>query len=283
MDKEKKLIAIILTCFNRKNKTLKCLESLEAQKFNEKIDIYICDDCSTDGTAEEIKKKYPAVKLVKGTGHCYWTRGMYRALSAAVKVGYDYYLMVNDDVEFYPTMLQTMFDMYRNSKEHIGVVGATQSAITGEKTYGGVNIKKKFARVVYIPVDMDATVRYCDVANWNCFLIDSEIMNSVGLIDKKYEHGIADFDYCLMMKKKGYRVKVALNYVGTCERNSNDNTCWDRRLSVKHRIKKLLAPNGQPIKSQWHFFWKHFGISGIPCFLNVYLTFILYTMHLKEW
>lgn len=277
------MIAIILTCFNRKDKTLRCLESLKRQKFNEKADVYVCDDCSTDGTEEEIKKTYPYVKVIKGTGNCYWARGMYRALSEAVKIGYDYYLMVNDDVEFYPNMLSTMFDAYKRSKDHTGIVGATQSAITGEKTYGGVNIKKKFARIVYTPVDMNASLPYCDVANWNCFLIDSVILDSVGLIDNKYEHGIADFDYCLMMKKKGYGVRIASEYIGTCERNSNRNTCWDRNLTVRKRVKKLLAPNGQPIKSQWHFFWKNFGLSGVPCFLNVYWTFILYTLHLKEW
>jgi glycosyltransferase involved in cell wall biosynthesis len=48
------MIAVLMTCFNRKEKTLCCIESLFAQENMPTFDLYVCDDASTDGTSEAI-------------------------------------------------------------------------------------------------------------------------------------------------------------------------------------------------------------------------------------
>ena len=73
------------------------MESLKKQK-GVQFDYYICDDVSTDGTVQAIKKLAPEAHILQGTGNLFWTKGMYRAMQEAVKGEYDYYLMVNDDV-----------------------------------------------------------------------------------------------------------------------------------------------------------------------------------------
>ena len=54
-------IAVLLTVFNRKDKTLKCLEQLYNQlPLREyQVDIYLTNDGCTDGTPEAINQKYP--------------------------------------------------------------------------------------------------------------------------------------------------------------------------------------------------------------------------------
>lgn len=49
-------IAILLTVFNRKEKTIKCLRNITAQSLpaDTKFDIYIVDGGSTDGTVESV-------------------------------------------------------------------------------------------------------------------------------------------------------------------------------------------------------------------------------------
>ena len=93
-------VAAILTCFNRKNKTQKCLESLF--KILPDCDVYITDDGSTDGTRDMLHQCFPKVKVISGTGNLFWSRGMYTAWKEAVKGKYDYYLWLNDDIELYP-------------------------------------------------------------------------------------------------------------------------------------------------------------------------------------
>ena len=101
-------IAALLTCFNRKEKTRKCLESLFAVRPNS--DVYLVDDGSTDGTSELIAELFPNVHIIIGSGDLYWSRGMYTAWKEAIKEDYDYYLWLNDDVELRPFFLDELFN-----------------------------------------------------------------------------------------------------------------------------------------------------------------------------
>ncbi len=70
-------ITIIFTCYNRKEKTLKCLETIEDETL--KLSYIAVDDKSTDGTAEAIKTflegKNREYELLDGTGSLYWAGG----------------------------------------------------------------------------------------------------------------------------------------------------------------------------------------------------------------
>ena len=68
-------IAAIITCHNRKEKTLVCLKSLF--QIIQNIDVFLTDDGSTDGTSEAVKKIYPQVNIIQGDGNLFWSRGMY--------------------------------------------------------------------------------------------------------------------------------------------------------------------------------------------------------------
>jgi len=102
----------LLTCFNRKDITLSCLESIYAQSLVKDLElsIYLVDDGSSDGTYEAVTKKFPDVKVLKGDGCLYWNGGMNMAWSAAYDAGFDYYLWVNDDVALQPDAFKLMFD-----------------------------------------------------------------------------------------------------------------------------------------------------------------------------
>ncbi len=53
-------IAALLTCFNRKQKTLACLEALFNQELPADVDIstYLVDDASTDGTRDAVRQAH---------------------------------------------------------------------------------------------------------------------------------------------------------------------------------------------------------------------------------
>ena len=60
-------LAVLITCHNRKNKTIKCLRNLFKQKnfLDFKVEIFLVDDNSTDGTADTIKKNFTNINLIK--------------------------------------------------------------------------------------------------------------------------------------------------------------------------------------------------------------------------
>ena len=74
-----KTIAALITCFNRKEKTILCLTNLFKQPLlnNFELDVFLTDDGCTDGTAEAVGKMFPQVHIIKGDGNLFWNRGMY--------------------------------------------------------------------------------------------------------------------------------------------------------------------------------------------------------------
>ena len=80
-------IAVLLTVFNRCEKTISCLKNLYAQKLpkNVSFDVWLTDDNCTDGTPLAVAKEYPEVHILTGEGILFWNRVMKNAWEAASK------------------------------------------------------------------------------------------------------------------------------------------------------------------------------------------------------
>ncbi|RYE16254.1 MAG: glycosyltransferase, partial [Sphingobacteriaceae bacterium] len=83
-------IAVLLTTYNRKQKTVTCLEHVFNQQLpvGVEISVYQTDDASSDGTAEAVRQQFPQVILLNGTGQLFWAGGMRYTWSEALKKDY---------------------------------------------------------------------------------------------------------------------------------------------------------------------------------------------------
>lgn len=237
----KQTIAIVFTCFNRKDQSLHCIESLMSQNAEFDIYFYICDDASTDGTYESIKKAYPAINIERSNGNLYWCKGMHYAMNMATQQHHDFYLMINDDVDFNENAIEIMLTTYKRAGKSCGVVGSTVSNVTGEITYGGrVSIPfkmggKEFGVKSTALINNIGTenLQKCHFTNWNCFLIDSQVIKKVGLISNSYAHSLGDYDYSFRMRKAGFDIFIAPERIGYCERNEKKDTYYDANCPKK--------------------------------------------------
>lgn len=272
-------IAVFMTFYNRKEKTLNCVKKVfEAEnrsKYNCAIELFACDDGSTDGTADELRNLNLPVHIVQGSGNLFWARGMAKAIKSAEKYDCDFYLMVNDDVDFNLDFLDIMLDSYESvSDQMCAVVGSTKDNISGEFTYGGLQWNGKAIKEVTVPVPPSSPCKTCNKTNWNCFFIPRKLYETVGDLDDYYEHSWADFDYSLRLTKMGYKIYVANDYIGLCTRNSTKGTWGDKELSVKERLKAINKKTGLPPKSSWHFCKKFYGLAAPYVFIRPYLSIL---------
>ena len=92
---------IILTCYNRKMKTLACIDSIVKTNKNLNLRFVIVDDNSTDGTKEAVLEKVLDAHVLTGNGSLFWNGGMHMGMEYALKelTDADYYVLINDDVE----------------------------------------------------------------------------------------------------------------------------------------------------------------------------------------
>ena len=271
-------IAVMLTCHNRRLMTQNCLQGLSKQiqrDLRRQYDIYVYDDYSTDGTWEMLKTDFAGCRLIRGKGKTYWCTSMYYLMKLALNNTYDFYLMVNDDVSFFSDAIETMFHAYEPANCKCGIVGATRSAGSGEGAYGGRDQEGKL-------IAPDSFLQRCRWADWNCFLVDSDTVKRVGIIDGKYQHSWGDFDYSDRMFKKGIPLFLATEYVGTCETNPEKGTYRDRELGRLKRLRKLFSPKGLPVRSYMRYNAKTKGVEGVLKGIYGYCSIVGYILAGKE-
>lgn len=237
-------IAVLITVFNRKDKTIRCLSRLFDQKDASRffLCVFVVDGGSTDGTAESIRTLYPSVHLSVHHG-LYWAGGMYAAWKEALESGkeFDYFLLLNDDVEINEDCLSELLNSDTQIKTKYGqsgvYVGATCDPITKEYTYGGFSLK---AGKSVIP---NGEFLKCDLANANIMLIPKEVYNKVGMLSNEYIHNNADFDYSLRTIQAGFYVYILPRYLGTCSRD-HGKPWLSMNTPLKDRIKYMYSPTG---------------------------------------
>jgi GT2 family glycosyltransferase len=257
-------IAVLITCFNRQEKTLACLSALFEQTLSEqvKLQVYLVDDGSTDGTSEAVNQKYPQVKILQGDGSLYWNGGMRLAFVEAMKQDYDYYLWLNDDTILYP---QTLDLLLRESKQLIDrgeskamLVGSTREADSGKVSYGGLVRYSWWTPLRNDIVEPCDRVKPCDTMNGNCVLIPRSVVKIVGNLDPSFVHNLGDYDYGKRAKRQGCSIWIAPGYVGTCQAHLPS---WrENNLTLGERLKQINTPKGLLTK-EWKVFAKrHAGL-----------------------
>lgn len=257
------MVTVIFTCYNRLEKTKNCIQSLIAGNPSVAFSFVILDDNSSDGTRDlllEYKADGIHIELLKGDGNSFWAGGMRLAIACAKKKKpTQYYLLVNDDVDFASGSIEKLLEEYkanRAEKTGLALVGATCDE-NGDFTYGGVRYDKG---IHYQEVTPGDTNRICDSFNMNCLLLDQKTFFETPNFDERYIHSLADFDYGLGMKRQGTTIMVAPFFVGICKKNSTKDTWMDRSLSRKVRIQKKDSPKGAPFGPWMHFLYKNFGL-----------------------
>jgi GT2 family glycosyltransferase len=267
-------VAVLLTCYNRKDKTLTFLHSLINQAAFTKLeaDIYVLDDGSTDGTAAAVKEAFPIVNVVNGTGNLFWAGGMLTIWQHAItQKAYDLFLLFNDDVILLEDSIERLMATYEGAGDSGTIlIGSTLSPISNKLSYGG-NALYRLDHAAYYPVKPDAyNTLPCQLGNANIFLVDKFTVEKIGILSNAYTHYLADFDYTITASRNGVDVLIAPGYYGYCEDDHGVN--WlSGKYPLKERIKYLYNVNGLAYKEYLYYIKKHFPADYISAFAKLWL------------
>ncbi|WP_372948074.1 glycosyltransferase family 2 protein [Mariniphaga sp.] len=253
-------IAVLITCHNRKEKTLSCLKYLfiaydhYTHKNTKSIDIslkvYLTDDGCTDGTADSVRIQFTdrEIHILQGDGNLYWAGGMRLAWRKALKGNYDFYLLLNDDTIVVEDVFEKLFEAHAYSiktYEKDGIYsGCTSAGNNPQKiTYGGdVWVNQFFATKKRLSPNGEPQL--VDMANANILLISKSVIERIGIFCDKYTHGMADFDYTIQARKKGIPVLIASDTCGICDKDHSFSYQEFAKLNYSKRKKYLNSPKG---------------------------------------
>ncbi|MET1054831.1 MAG: glycosyltransferase family 2 protein [Pedobacter sp.] len=265
-------IAVLLATFNRKDKTLTCLESLFEQALPEgtALSVFLTDDNSSDGTREALREQYPQVNVFKGSGQLFWAGGMRNSWTEALKADPDYYLLLNDD-----TLLEK--DAIKKLLKYYDVYGTEPNALAIGSTIDHNNEISYGGRLLYNQNKVQNYTAYseteyveCDLANANIMMVPREIVERVGILSDMYTHSIADFDYTMKAKKAGFKAVVMPGVLGSCIDDHGNN--WKSgKASLKERISYLKSPKGLAYKEYMAFIKHHFPTHAPEAFFKLWM------------
>lgn len=271
-----KTIAVLLTVFNRMEKTTQCLKRLYdiLPLDGYYVDVYLTDDGCTDGTPEAVAELFPQVNIIHAKGDLFWNRGMWTAWDIAAKaMDYDFYLWLNDDTFVYESMLKELTDSAVETNELAIIVGATESTDHTVITYGG----RLNNGIIPKP---DGNLMKVDYFNGNIVLIPRAVYKVLGNLDHYFTHSKGDFDYGMRAKKAGVAMYQCGMVLGECDEHSTLDKWCNPDVPFVQRWKMLNRPNGMPPKETFHLEKRHKGL--IMASFH-YLTIFLRCLCPKLW
>ena len=226
-------IATILTVFNRREKTLRCLRHLFAalETYNRSADngvgltVFLTDDGCTDGTAEAVKAEFTDkdIHILQGTGSLFWAGGMRLAWQAAIDTGtkWDYYLLLNDDTNVFENVFDELFEsesyeVKEFRKEGIVSVFTCDPEDKEKTTYCGLNFVN-WTKGRQVRIKPTGKPQHIDLTNANILLVPASVVETIGIFHKGYRHGCADNDYSMMAHRHKIPVYSTAHICGECE------------------------------------------------------------------
>lgn len=293
-------IAVLLTCHNRREKTLECLRALYQslayydRTHTNAIDlvIYLTDDGCTDGTSSAIKQEFSGkpIHILQGSGNLYWAGGMRLAWNEALKRRdeWDFYLLLNDDTTLMQHALSELMSTHEYSIKIYGKDGLYSGVTCSNSdqntiTYGGNVWTNRFLGLSQRVVN-EAKPRSCDFTNANILLVAKVVVDKIGIFYRGYTHGCADYDYSIQASKKQIPVLLTSRVCGKCDDDHDSVEVVKQQIlsmNLRERMKYFKHPlrsNKDYLKfilrntpSRYPFVW--FGR-----FLNVYCPSLYYKL-----
>ncbi|MEE9562744.1 MAG: glycosyltransferase family 2 protein [Thermoanaerobaculia bacterium] len=208
-----RVIAIVLN-YNGRDLTLQTLASLEELDYP-KLEVVVVDNGSEDGSFEAVQEAFPKIHQIRVEVNKGPASGMNHGLRYALAGETDYMLLLNNDIEVDPAMVTEMVRAAESAPE-IGCVGPKAYYFWDRgriwSAGGIIRFKESVTRergegqIDHGQFDREQQVDY---VNGCAMLIRRTALEATGLMDPLYYLGVEDADWCMRMKRQGFRCHYA--------------------------------------------------------------------------
>ena len=260
--------AILMTCYNRVQTTLRCLSTVYRQKLPPGVSyqVNLVDDGSPDETGSRVQTQFPQVTVITGSGQLYWAKGMALAWKTAVEDGgFDAYLWLNDDVELSENAFPDVLDDFTQIGQAGVLVGSCVDE-AGTVCYGCRGV----GGVCRVPTGKPE--RHQGNICGNFVFVPHEVYQAVGGMAECYHHAYGDFDYAMRLRKAGIPYFLGSKIAGICPDHNPDEGLYSPSLC--RRLKDLFLPKGRNLHDNFIYKFRERGllIALASCLHVIYLV-----------
>lgn len=233
-------LAIVIVNYNTRELLRDCLTSIFAVTSQHRIDVWVVDNASSDGSVAMVQHKFPMVHLIANThngGYAYANNLALREILALPKIvpeqreavsdiTYlpDYVMLLNSDT-IVPD--QTIDGLIRYIEAHVDVGAVGPKLLLADGTldlacrrafptpttfiYHAIGLSRLFPQsprfakynMTYLDPDIEVDV---DALVGACMLLRSSVIREVGLLDEEFFMYGEDLDWSYRIKQYGWRI-----------------------------------------------------------------------------
>jgi hypothetical protein len=216
-------LSIIIVSWNTKEFTLNCIDSIYRNTPDNdfEYEIILIDNASDDGTLEEVKKKFPRVRVHGNLEN----EGFARANNTGVYMsGGDAVLLLNSDTNIKDDSIFKVYSFLQKQNPDIGAVtcrllnfdGSLQ--INCRQFYTIWNFMKRFMgrNCFFLPAAVRSNlnfdlwehnkIRHIDWAPMSFFMLRRSVFEQAGPLDEQFFFYGEDLDYCWRLRQNKYRL-----------------------------------------------------------------------------
>jgi GT2 family glycosyltransferase len=259
LEKGNMRLSIVIVSWNTRELLSACIETIRHQagfQHPELIETIVVDNCSTDGTVEALKQKYPEVIVIENVDNVGFARATNQGVMQASGVNI---LLLNPDTELGEYTLSILIQTLKETPT-AGAVGARLVSPNGrmqESAYPRIGLFREFWRLFHLdslrqfaqyplerwPQDRPHRV---EVVQGACLLLRRKALDDVGLLDEDYFMYTEEVDLCYRLMLEGWEIlweprAVVIHYGGQ---------------STQHRKTEMFI---KLYESKILFFRKHHG------------------------
>jgi GT2 family glycosyltransferase len=197
-------VCAIVTTYNKMEALKNCLQSLQNSKYDN-LRTIVVDNASTDATGDMVRLNFPLVKLIQNKENSGYTGGNNIGIRYEMKTEpCDYILIVNDDVIIDPNAVNELVDEATNNPK-AGIVNPKIIDFESRgllcNCFGRYNF---YLGLGYKPLAEKVVPEKITLLRGTCFLLRTEAINRVGLMDENFFLYFDEADLSFRMKKSGY-------------------------------------------------------------------------------
>ncbi len=203
-------VAAIVLNYNGREITLTAIGSLLGMSYPS-FDVLHIDNGSTDGSAEAVAAAFPQVRTVRTEQNLGPGGGLNLGMRTALDGGYDYLLILNNDIEVAPAMLDELMRVAESAPEIVCVGPKAYYHGDPERLWsaGGILRFRESATRERGMGELDHgqydRTEEVDYINGCAMLMKRGALEEVGLFDPQFQLAGEDADLCMRLKLRGYR------------------------------------------------------------------------------
>jgi GT2 family glycosyltransferase len=205
-------LTISIATWDNRDLVAGCLRSIEPQRVDAAVEVFVVDNASTDGTADMIRREFPWAQLIRNERSQGFSANHNQVLRRAAG---RFVLLLNDDTVVEEGALAHA-TRFMGANDDVGAVGCTLVKPDGVPEH----ISQRFPHPLdpILPglrrkVNPRTEGRHgteaveVDRLSGACLVVRREVLERIGLLDERFDPAYGeDTDLCLRIKQAGWRI-----------------------------------------------------------------------------